>query len=283
MTRRELYRLKKRIKAHVKRAALILVLLLAVVLMICGCLYIFEHLGSSNKKTNADQKIETNNGNADSETNVEEPDTSQQPLTTEDQLLSTYNYQYNKPDASGLHICLDAGHGGNDGGTQSGNVIEKDVNFAITQKVESLLKEAGATVSLVRDTDEYVDLADRTYIANQSGASFLLSLHCNYYEGDTSINGLEIYYHRNSETSKQYAEEMTTLLRAANAMNVRDASKQNMQVLRNSSIPAIMIEMGFLSNPEECANLNDPLYQEYLAHLLVESLTAVLKPTAAGA
>ena len=44
-----------------------------------------------------------------------------------------------------------------------------------------------------------------------------------------------------------------------------------------------MIEMGFLSNPEECVNLNDPLYQEYLAHLLVESLTAVLKPTAAGA
>ena len=133
-------------------------------------------------------------------------------------------------------------------------------------------------MSLVRKADEYIDLADRTYISNQSGASFLLSLHCNYYEGDTSINGLEIYYHRNSETSIQYAEKMTDLLRAANAMNVRDASKQNMQVLRNSSVPALMVEMGFLSNPEECANLNDPLYQEYLARLLVESLVAVLKP-----
>ena len=58
---------------------------------------------------------------------------------------------------------------------------------------------------------------------------------------------------------------------------MRDASKQNMQVLRNSSVPALMVEMGFLSNPEECANLNDPLYQEYLARLLCESLVAVLK------
>ena len=104
----------------------------------------------------------------------------------------------------------------------------------------------------------------------------MLSLHCNYFEGDTSINGLEIYYHRNSETSKQYAEEMTTLLRTANAMNVRDASKQNMQVLRNSSIPAIMIEMGFLTNPEDCANLNDSLYQEFLTRLITEKIINML-------
>ena len=174
-------------------------------------------------------------------------------------------------------VILDAGHGGIDGGTQSGDVVEKDVNFAITQKVAALLKEAGATISHVRETDEYVDLADRTYIANQSGASFLLSLHCNYYEGDATISGLEVYYHRNSETSKQYAEILTQLLRNSHAMDVRDASQQNMQVLRNSSMPAIMIEMGFLSNPEECANLSDPLYQEYFSRILVESLVQVLK------
>ena len=278
MTRRELYRLKKRLKAHLKRAGVVLALLLAVVLMICGCLYIFEHIGGNDKKVEADQKAGNDETNEGSELNNEEPAPSDQPLDTDGQLLQTYNYQYSKPDASGLHICLDAGHGGNDAGTQSGNFIVKDVNFAITKKVEALLKEAGATVSLVRKADEYIDLADRTYISNQSGASFLLSLHCNYYEGDTSINGLEIYYHRNSETSKQYAESMTDFLRAANAIHVRDAVKQNMQVLRNSAIPAVMIEMGFLSNPEECANLNDPLYQEYLARLLVESLVAVLKP-----
>ena len=283
MTRRELYRLKKRIKAHLLRAGVILALLLALVLMICGCLYIFEHAFANDKKIEAGQEVNQNETDSSSETNNEEPPVPDEPLSTEDQLLNTYNYEYIVPDASGLHICLDAGHGGNDGGTQSGDIIEKDINFSITQKLEALLKEAGATVSLVRDTDEYVDLADRTYISNQSGASFLFSLHCNYYEGDTSIHGLELYYHRNSEISKQYAEEMTQLLRNANAMSVRDASKQNMQVLRNSSVPALMVEMGFLSNPEECANLNDPLYQEYLARLLCESLVAVLKQTSTGA
>ena len=63
-------------------------------------------------------------------------------------------------------------------------------------------------------------------------------------------------------------------------MEVRDATQQNMQVLRNSSIPAVMIEMGFLSNPEECANLNDSLYQEYFARVLVESLVQTLKAPA---
>lgn len=280
MTRRELYRLKKRIKAHLKRAAVILALILAVVLMFCGCLYIGEKLFQSDKNKESDTKVNKEvNEDTSGDTN-EEPDTSSQPLDTDGQISQKYNYQYNKPDASGLHICLDAGHGGNDGGTQSDGVVEKDVNFAITQKVAALLKEAGATVSLVRDSDEYVDLADRTYISNQSGASFLLSLHCNYYEGDNTIKGLEVYYHRNSETSKQYAESLTQLLRASQAMEVRDATQQNMQVLRNSSIPAVMIEMGFLSNPEECANLNDSLYQEYFARVLVESLVQTLKAPA---
>lgn len=274
MTRRELYRMKKRIKAHLKRAGVILALILAVVLMICGCLYIFEHLFQKEKAVER-----TDSGTISNEQTNE--DVPPEEGTQEPEESLPYEYTYIQPDASGLSIVLDAGHGGIDGGTQSGDVLEKDINLSITSKVAALLKEAGATVTMIRETDEYVDLADRTYKSNQTGGNLFLSLHCNSFEDDTSINGLEIYYHKNSETSKQYAETTTQYLKDTQTIHVRDASQQNMQVLRNSSFPAIMIEMGFLSNPEECANLNNPLYQDFLAQMITASIVETLKPTSA--
>ena len=282
MTRRERNRRIRRLKAQLKRAGVILALLLAVILMVCGCLYIGEHLFQKDDKVegskDAGKSNEENSSGENSEENPEGTPNENVPLDTDTQILNTYNYQYTKPVATGLHIVLDAGHGGIDGGTQAGDVIEKDVNLAVTQKVAALLREAGATVTMIRETDEYVDLADRSYKGNQTNANLFLSLHCNYYEGDTSIDGLEIYFHRNSETSKQLAETVTQLLKDTETIKVRDTSQQNMQVLRNSSIPAIMVEMGFLSNPEECANLSDDLYQEFLARLLTTSVVNGLKP-----
>ena len=280
MTRREYNRLKRRAKAHLKRAAVILALVLAVVLMVCGCLYIGERLFQKEEK---DERVENtvDPGIQDQSVDDNSNDPSAVP-DTDTQIQNTYNYEYRKPDASGLHIVLDAGHGGIDGGTESvlGEVLEKDINFAITQKVADLLKESGATVTMTRSEDEYVDLADRSFIGNQTGANLLVSLHCNFYEGDSTIDGLEIYYHRNSETSKNYSESMTQYLKDTNTIHVREASQQNMQVLRNSSIPAVMIEMGFLSNPEEAGNLNDSLYQEFLSRMITTSIVQTLKPSA---
>ena len=273
MTRRDMNRKIRRIKAHLKRLGVILALVLAVVLMICGCLYIVEHVFQSDKKTNG----ERNNDVVTSSDDVQADQPSEEvPDDIETQILNTYNYQYSKPDASGLHIVLDAGHGGNDGGTQAGDIIEKDVNLTITKKLEALLIEAGATVTMTRDKDDYVALKDRTAIGNQSNADLFLSLHCNSFESDSNVHGLEIYYHKNSETSKQYAETATQALKDSNTIYVREVSKQNMEVLRNSSIPAIMIEMGFLTNAEDCANLNDSLYQEFLTRLIAEKIITML-------
>lgn len=278
MTRREFYRLKKRVKAHLKRAAVILALVLAVVLMVCGCLYIGEHLFQKDEKTEGSK--DPGKDNPDQSEPASNDPVDDPVLDTDTQIKNTYNYEYVKPDATGLSVVLDAGHGGIDGGTEAGankEIVEKDINLSITQKVAALLKEAGANVSMIRETDEYVDLAVRNTIGNETSADFFVSLHCNYYEGDSSIDGLEMYYHRNSETSKGYAEAMTQFLKDTNTIHVRDASQQNMQVLRNSSMPAVMIEMGFMSNPDECAKLNDPLYQEFLARMITASIVDTLK------
>lgn len=278
MTRREYYRMRRRLRAHLKRAAVILALVLAVVLMVCGCLYIGEHLFQKDKQTETSKDPVQENQDQGPVTKdpVADP-----VVDTETQIKDTYHYEYVKPDASGLSIVLDAGHGGNDPGTViNDTILEKDINLAVTQKVAVLLKEAGAAVSMIRETDEYVDLSDRNTLGNQITADLFLSLHCNSYEDDSSIDGLEMYYHRNSETSKQYAEAMTQYMKSTNTIHVRDASRQNMQVLRNSSMPAVMIEMGFLSNPQECENLNTPLYQDFLARIITTSIVETLKASA---
>ena len=277
MTRREYNRRMRRIKAQVKRAAVIAALVLSVILMICGCLYIGEHLFQKEEKVEApqDQNQEQVPENNDAQPVVEDP-----VPDTDTLILETYNYQYVKPDASGLHLVLDAGHGGNDPGTEDGVIVEKDINLTITKRIAELLKESGATVTMVRETDEYLSLEERSYAGNQTTADLFLSLHCNSFADDTSISGLEAYYHKNSQVSKDYAENLTQALKDSNTIYVRNASKQNMQVLRNSAIPAVMVEMGFLTNPEECARLTDPLYQEFLARLLTEKVVGVLKPAA---
>lgn len=280
MTRREYYRRQRRLKAHLKRAAVILALVLALVLMVCGCLYIGEHLFQKDKHTETSKDPVQENQNQDQSQTTNDP-VADPVVDTETQIKDTYHYEYVKPDASGLSIVLDAGHGGNDPGTViNDTILEKDINLAVTQKVAALLKEAGAAVSMIRETDEYVDLSDRNTRGNQITADLFLSLHCNSYEDDSSIDGLEMYYHRNSETSKQYAEAMTQYMKGTNTIHVRDASRQNMQVLRNSSMPAVMIEMGFLSNPAECENLNTPLYQDFLARMITTSIVETLKASA---
>ncbi len=279
MTRREYYRLKRRFTAQLKRVAVILALVLALVLMICGCLYIGERLFQKDDKTEGVQNPVQENQDQNQVSNEPVAD----PVVDIDtQIKDTYKYEYAKPDASGLSIILDAGHGGIDPGTEAGpnkEIVEKDINLTITQKVAALLQEAGATVSMIREADEYVDLADRNARGNQITADLFVSLHCNSYDDDSSINGLEIYHHRNSATSKQYAEAMTQYMKNTKTIAIRNASQQNMQVLRNSSMPAVMIEMGFLSNPEECENLNTPLYQDFLARMITTSIVETLKTT----
>ena len=275
MMNRRRQRSLRRLKNQLKRIGILLALLIAVILMICGCLYIGEHLFKKDKHSDSKKDPDETNISGDVQPNPDQTVTDPV-LDLETQILNAYNYQYAKPNASGIYIVLDAGHGGVDGGTQAGEILEKDVNLTITKKVQTLLEEAGATVTMTRETDDYVDLADRTRIGNQASANLFLSLHCNSYEDDSSITGLEVYYHKNSDISKQYAEAVTQALKDTQTIRIREASKQNMQVLRNSSNPAIMIEMGFLSNPEECANLTDPLYQEFISRMIVEKVISIL-------
>lgn len=273
MNRKRRNRRKRIIIAYTARTIFALIILTMVVLMGCGCLYIYEHLF---KDEAVEEQIDKEDTSKDEEaTNSDDENNGQV------QNVRTYepDPDFQLPDASGITIVLDAGHGGTDGGTVGADeVIEKDINLAVSLKVGALLKGAGANVIMTRDTDEGLSLSDRTYIANQNTADLFVSLHCNYYEEDPTISGLECYYHPNSESSKEYAEKLISAATELDKIDVRSSLAQNYQVLRDTyNMPAILIEMGFLSNSTECQNLADENYQTVLAQTISECIVDLFK------
>lgn len=284
MNRRRQNRRKRILIAYAARTLCALIIIGMVVLMGCGCLYIHEHLFQDKKEST--QKDDTQKDNADTAKDSDSDNQGEDGQNAEDGdavdtsgTITPFSY----PDASGLYIVLDAGHGGGDGGTVGENAVEKDINLSVVLKMKALLEECGAEVLLTRDSDERVDLSDRNYIANQTDADLFVSIHCNSFEDDASISGMECYYHKKSDTSKTYAEKFIQITDRIGNIESRYAMEQNYQVLRDSNMPALLIEMGYLSNATDCQNLLDTTYQDTMAQTIVEAIVEILKTSDSGA
>lgn len=186
-----------------------------------------------------------------------------------------------EPDSNGhelddeMVIVIDAGHGGYDGGSSSGKVIEKDVNLAVANEIARLLKEhGGITVVQTRASDEHLSLQERSDIGNEAKCDYFVSVHCNTYKQDSSVHGLECYYYEKSEEGKKFAQGVIDDLKQYKDMKIRSAKADTLAVTRHTYCPAILIEMGFLTNPTDKANLADADYQKKLAKRITD---AVLK------
>ncbi len=131
-------------------------------------------------------------------------------------------------------MVIDAGHGGSDGGTVSGEVIEKDINLSVAMKLKAILEDNNIEVVLTRSSDEDISLPQRTSFANESNADFFISLHCNYYEDDAQIAGLECCYSSpEAKESKAYAESII------NAVSLSDDIKARNQRARRTDAEPI--------------------------------------------
>ena len=100
-------------------------------------------------------------------------------------------------------IMIDAGHGGKDQGTSAGNVLEKDLNLQVAEKLAKELKKRGASVLLTRTDDTKIPLEERAAMANEKEADLFVSIHCNYCEDDSSVQGLECYYREGSDEAQK--------------------------------------------------------------------------------
>jgi N-acetylmuramoyl-L-alanine amidase len=171
-------------------------------------------------------------------------------------------------------ICIDAGHGGRDSGVVAeGDILEKDVTLDIARRVRKALEAAGATVVMTRDGDTFVSLASRTAICNTAGADLFLSIHANgFYDDD--VRGFEIYYlgTRSSPEAGSAAEAIRSALSAALDTRDRGVRRAEFTVLAWTKCPAVLVEVGYLTNPQERERLTDDAYRQKIADAIAAGL-----------
>ncbi|MBP3459594.1 MAG: N-acetylmuramoyl-L-alanine amidase [Lachnospiraceae bacterium] len=169
-------------------------------------------------------------------------------------------------------LILDAGHGGNDVGTGSPDYYEKDINMDIVKEMKEMLEYCGVEVALTRDGDETVTLDERSSFANDSEGDRFVSIHCNYCEEDASVAGLECYYWADSMIGESYAREIVSAVEGSGQIAVRGIKTEDFHVLRETKIPAVLVETGYISNKEDRENLYDAEYQKTLSVYLVKGI-----------
>lgn len=236
---------RRLIIAYALRGSIFLVLTIMIALMVCGVLYIKEHLAHT-----SDRKLHAGNTEADDNT----------PSGTS--IISAIPEK--------VTVVLDAGHGGEQPGCVINDVMEKDITLSIVLLLQEKLESEGVTVILTRDADEDVSLSRRSEIANSVGANYFVSIHCNSYEEDLSVKGFECYYYQSDE-SKELAK-VITLSADNHLISTRKVKEENYIVLRDTVIPAVLIEVGFMTNEQERAQLLSPEYQELLAETIANGI-----------
>ncbi|MTI62213.1 MAG: N-acetylmuramoyl-L-alanine amidase [Firmicutes bacterium] len=162
-------------------------------------------------------------------------------------------------------IILDPGHGGRDPGAVSMGINEKDLNLKIAAKLHFLLQNRGIKVKMTRTDDRYLFLGDRVRMANNLKADIFISIHCNA-SNSPRTNGIETLYYPESFKGKVLAEEIQ--LKLVDKLKRKDLgikTRDDLFVLKYTSMPAVLIECGFLTNPEEKKLLTSDSYGNDIA------------------
>lgn len=191
--------------------------------------------------------------------------------------LSSFNKEFI---SSKKVIIIDAGHGGKDPGTIGfNNTYEKDINLDISKKLYKKLKSTDYKVILTRATDEFVDNNDRADMANKKRARVFVSIHCNAIENNNKINGAQVLYYPNRESSiNDPANDVLAqimldeLIDGIGAINKGIVARPDLIVLNQTKMPAIVVECGFLSNENEERLLSTDSYQDKIVDSIIKGL-----------
>lgn len=170
-------------------------------------------------------------------------------------------------------VVLDPGHGGNQPGATSPNlkIVEKELALDVANRLNALLLEAGFRTYMTRTDDTRVELADRAGVANQLGADLFISIHANA-ATNPAINGIETFYYPSDKNPEDNRDNKTlanifqnTMVSMLGANSRRVVAEPGFVVTRNTTMPAILSEMGFLTNPQEEAKLATSEYRQKVA------------------
>lgn len=182
-----------------------------------------------------------------------------------------------QPEEHSALVVLDPGHGGEANGAEYGGVMEKDLNLAIASQTAVLLEEAGVTVLMTRTDDSYVDLYERTGLANSEQADLFVSVHCNANVDHDDALGIYTCAYSQGTNGWRLAQLLHQTMRAAtDAPDFGMEERPNLAVLRTSLMPAALVECGFMSTAEELEKLVQPAYQAKLAQGIADGILAYL-------
>jgi N-acetylmuramoyl-L-alanine amidase len=200
-------------------------------------------------------------------------------------------------------ICLDPGHGGKDPGERAGSYMEKTYTLLLAQELASQLTRAGYKVTLTRDTDKFIELPDRQEIARRRSADLFISLHFNSAPNSAStVRGAEVYCmtpvgafstnargegdttkwfpgNRSNDKNVFLAYQLQKTLTKNLGMEDRGVHRARWAVLRDATMPAVLIEAGFMSNPSEGRKIFDAGYRKQIANAIVDGISGYRRGT----
>lgn len=194
-------------------------------------------------------------------------------------------------------IIIDPGHGGFDGGAEGlYNIVEKDINLQISLKLKDMLSCVGFKTVLIRDGDYSIeddctlsisgrktsDLNNRLKFCTDYENPIFLSIHQNKFE-QSNCSGTQIFYGRHDNRSEILARELQhNFQNDIDEHNKREIKKgdKNLFLLYNAKCPIVLIECGFISNPQEAKLLSDEIYQAKISFVIMKSLLNFIDKTA---
>ncbi len=181
-------------------------------------------------------------------------------------------------------IYIDAGHGGKDQGTSGKNPFyeEKQLTLSLAVATQNYLRRMGYRPIMTRTSDVFVDLYRRASLANSGRADVFVSIHCNH-SSNTAAYGTEVYFYNGKgasatrvRQSEELGKQIMQAMERSGSLKSRAVKVGNFAVIRETTMPAVLVETGFLSNPKERGCLLDGRYRMRLAKGIAEGIHAYL-------
>ncbi|OYQ64620.1 hypothetical protein B9G53_11000 [Pseudanabaena sp. SR411] len=175
-------------------------------------------------------------------------------------------------------VVIDPGHGGPDVGATRNGIYEKDIVLAMSKQLGRILQQMGYSVMYTRTEDIDLDLEPRVQMAENARASAFVSVHVNSLDASSSqVNGVETYHAPNASLGKNLAELVHQQIIASTGANDRGVRSARFYVVTKTSMPAILVETGFITNPSEASRLVDSNYQGRMAAAIAQGIDQFLK------
>jgi N-acetylmuramoyl-L-alanine amidase len=178
-------------------------------------------------------------------------------------------------------VTIDPGHGGKDPGAIGlGELREVDVILPIALRVGELLTARGVDIQLTRNSDYFVGLDERVVMSRKAKSTIFVSIHANAIDNRPDVHGLETYHYHKGETLAYTVHDKVIEMLGSDPktpLNNRNVRSARFLVLRKSEIPAILVEVGYLTSPTESLYLADPGYREKMAQAIAAGIIQYLE------